>query len=338
MITVVSRLISGATRMVGSSIVAPSATSWVTAFLLAAFYRRPRVERAVDDLRLAHGLIATFWARRGRRLGMRDRAAFRDAFEGMGSSRGRGWLDHAALRAGGAKLLGDWFPEAWEDDARRAYGIAFPTPAERARFDPGARLTHARLGLLAPPNAPPERQVWATYPPVELPNREAALELLRQPERWPDFSCAGGRFTPVRAGGLLGQTFEIHLAAHPTPHLLLATRGYVTCTAAHFEGDGLRDAFAHLPEHLTAVPSNAQQIGYIELTTHRGHFMGHGISRLLIYTTAGQTLVRDVGSWDPLAPLLALGYRTGGHDAQVAFWGPDDPELGMLAQLALVTA
>jgi hypothetical protein len=333
----VSRLISGATRLAGSSIVAPSATNWVSAFLLAAFYRRPRAERSVDDLRLAHGVLATFWARQGRRLSARDRTEFRSAFEDGGLSRVRGRLDQAALRAGGAKLLGDWFPEAWDDVERRAYGIAFPTRAERDHFDPGARLKHARLGPLAPPGAPAERQIWATYPPVELRNPKQALALLSQPERWPDFSCAGGRFTPVRAGGLLGQTFEIHLAAHPTPHLLLATRGYVTCTAVHFCGEPLETAIERIPGHLAAVPSDAERIGYVELTTHRGHFMGRGISRLLIYATAGRTLVRDVGSWDPLPPLLAVGYKAGGHDAQVAFWGPDDPEVGMLAQLALLT-
>ena len=333
----VSKLVSGVGRMVGSSIVGASAMDWASAFLLAAFYRRPRAERTVEDLRLAHGVLATFWQRQGRRLGVRDRAAFRNAFGDRGLSRVRGRLDNAALRAGGAKLLGEWFPEAWDDVERRAYGIAFPTRAEREQFDPSVRLKHAGLGPLSQPSAPPKRQAWATYPPVELPNPEAALELLTQPERWPDFSCAGGRFTPVHAGGLLGQTFEIHLAAHPTPHLLLATRGYVTCTAVHFAGEPLKSAFAAIPKHLAAVPSDAQLIGYIELTTHRGHFMGRGISRLLIYRTSRQTLVRDVGSWDPLAPLLALGYKAGGHNAQVAFWGPDDPELGMLAQLALVT-
>ena len=35
------------------------------------------------------------------------------------------------------------------------------------------------------------------------------------------------------------------------------------------------------------------------------------ISRLLIYATPSATLVRDVGSWDPLAPLLAIGYKAG---------------------------
>ena len=36
--------------------------------------------------------------------------------------------------------------------------------------------------------------------------------------------------------------------------------------------------------------------------------------------------------------LAAAAYRAGGHDAQVAFWGPEDPEASMLAQLAIVTA
>jgi hypothetical protein len=332
----VSKLISGVARMVGSSIVSPGATSWASAFLMASFYRRPRGERAVEDLRLAHGVLATFWAREGRRLRARDRTAFSDAFGKGGLSRVRGSLDNEALKAGGARLLGGWFPEAWDDENRRAYGVAFPTVEERREFDPSARLHHARLRPLSPPTMPPAKQVWATYPPVQLGNPEAALKLLLEPARWPDFSCAGGRFTPVRAGGLVGQTFEIHLAVNPTPHLLLATRGYVTCTAVHRRGNGLHDAIAAIPPRLRALPDGAVPLALIELTTHRGHFMGRGISRLIVYDDDGQTLVRDVGSWDPLAPVLAVGYKTGGHQAQVAFWGPSDPELGMLAQLAVV--
>jgi hypothetical protein len=326
-----SKLISGVTRMVGSSIVGPGGVRWASAFLMAAFYRRPRTDREVEDLRLAHGVLATYWAQQRRRLGARDRSVFREAFGA------RRTLDRAALREGAARLLGEWFPDAWDDHGRRAYGIAFPTETDRDAFDPGERLRHARLGPLSPPSEASARQVWATYPPVELANPDAALELLLDPPRWPDFSCAGGRFTPVGRGSLPGQTFEIHLAVHPTPHLLLATRGYVTCTAVHVEGEGLAGAFAAIPNHLQVLPAGTEPRAYIELTTHRGHFMGRGISRLLLYRVDGQTFVRDVGSWDPLAPLLAIGYRAGGHHAQVAFWGPRDPELGMLAQLAIVT-
>src|SRR6267378_2676595 len=120
-----SRLISGATRMVGSSIVGPGATGWASSFLMSSFYRRPRSARAVEDLRLAHGVLASFWARQDRRLRASDRRVFVDAFGARSLSRLRGSLDNGKLRAGGARLLGDWFPSAWDDLDRRAYGIAF---------------------------------------------------------------------------------------------------------------------------------------------------------------------------------------------------------------------
>ena len=55
--------------------------------------------------------------------------------------------------------------------------------------------------------------------------------------RWPDFGCAGGRFTALRSGGLEGQTFEIEVVAHPAPRTPVFTRGYVTATgSAHGAG------------------------------------------------------------------------------------------------------
>ncbi|MDX6642674.1 MAG: hypothetical protein QOD76_636 [Solirubrobacteraceae bacterium] len=330
---------TGATtaRMVGSSIVAPSAAPWVTGFLNAAFYARPPVERRVDDLRLAHGIVATLWASRDRRLGVRDRAAFQRAFGEADRASGHS-LHPAALREGGVALLGDWFREAWDDPARREYGIAFATRAARRAFDPAARLRHGALRALTPPRKPPDRQVWATYSPVSVPDPEAALAFLRDPARWPDMASAAGRFTPVRRGGLEGQTFEIHLALHPGARALFPTRGYVTCTALHTRGAALKVAIDAMREHVEAVPDGAEPLAYIELTTHRGHFMGRGISRLILYAAGGAAFVRDVGSWDPLPLHLAAAYAAGGHDAQVAFWGSEDPEAGMLAQLALVTS
>ena len=91
--------------MLGSSIVAPSGASWATGFLNAAFYRRPREERSVEELRLAHCILGTAWWRRGRRLGARERGAFHDAFDAR-------QLDRDALLEGAAEMLGDWFPEA----------------------------------------------------------------------------------------------------------------------------------------------------------------------------------------------------------------------------------
>ena len=162
------------------------------------------------------------------------------------------------------------------------------------------------------------------------------MALLEDPARWPDISSAAGRFTRCGRAGSQGQTFEIHLALHPGPRALFATRGYVTCTALHLDGDGLRRAFEDVRDH-AELPDGANPMGFIELTTHKGHFMGRGISRLLVYED-GSAFVCDVGSWDPMSPLLAAGYAAGGHEAQVAFWGPDDSELGMLAQLAVITA
>lgn len=328
---------TAAARMAGSSIVAPTGVAWATHFLNAAFYSRPREERTVDDLRLAHGILSTLWAQRGRRLGVRDRAKLQRAF-GKHGPLAFGKLDAEQLRTGAAQLLGDWFPAAWDDSARRAYGIAFPSVEERRAFDPAARLRRGSMRTLAPPRRPPERQTWATYPPVPLPDPEAALALLQDPPRWPDFSSAAGRFTPVRRGGLEDQTFEIHLALQPGAHALFATRGYVTCTALELGGAGLQQAVSALGEHVEAAPAGARPLAFIELTTHKGHFMGRGISRLVVYDDGGEASVRDVGSWDQMSPLLAAGYKAGGHEAQLLFWGPDDPESGMLAQLALVSA
>ena len=50
----------------------------------------------------------------------------------------------------------------------------------------------------------------------------------------------------------------------------------------------------------------------------------------------GSGWVLDVGEWDPLPLPQAAAYRGGGRAAQHAFWGPGDPELSMLEQLARV--
>jgi hypothetical protein len=323
-------------RMAGSSIIAPGGAPWAADFLNAAFYARRRKARTVDDLRLAHGILATRWAELGRRLRAGDLRAFHSAFGGH-RVRGLGRLRREALLDGAASLLGDWFPEAWDDPTRRAYGIAFPTRAAARAFDPAARLRHGVLGRLTPPREPAERQEWATYPPVPLPDPEAAVALLRDPPRWPDMASANGRFTPVRSRGLEGQTFEILLALHRVPRALLVTRGYVTCTAVHLRGPRLREAVDAMAARVEAMPDRGEPLAYVELTTHHGHFMGRAVSRLIVYSDGGNAYIRDVGSWDPLPPHLAAAYATGGHAAQTAFWGPDDVEASMLAQLALVS-
>ena len=150
----------GFARMTGSSIAARDAAPWITDFLNAAFYRRPIADREVDDLRLAFAIVTTYWYRKDpkRRLRMADLSAFHRAF---GSSRfdtvrsGRGALCREELLDGASRLIGDWFPDAYADDARRGWGIAFPTVVDRAAYDPAHRLALARLGRLTPESAPP---------------------------------------------------------------------------------------------------------------------------------------------------------------------------------------
>ena len=331
-------------RMPGSSIAAGSSAGWVTDFLNAAYYAHPRHERHPAELRLAHGILATRWHREARRLGARDLPAFARAWTALRLSAdgGRGRLTGEALLEGAAELLGPWFPEAWADPARRAHGIAFETVAERTRFVPASRLHGAALAELTPPEAPSARRQRSTYPAVELPDPDAALALLQDPARWPDIGSGGGRFTAVRPGGLEGQTFEIEVVLEAVPRAPVFTRGYVTCTALWLEGDRVLGPSVRALDSLVAgdvLPPGAEPLAHVELTTHAGHFLGRAISHLVAFRTAdGRAYIRDVGEWDPLPLPLAAAYAGGGAAAQHAFWGPDDPQLSMLVQLAQVSA
>jgi hypothetical protein len=337
-------------RMAGSSIAAPAAAGWVTDFLNAAYYARPEAARETRDLRLAYGIITTRWANLGgRRLGAGDVLALHRAY-GRLRLRGRGRLDRAALLRGAPTLVGDWFADAWADDRRRAHGIAFPTATARDLFTPERRLHHAALGPLTPPLMTPDKQHWATYDPVALPDPGAALRLLQRPERWPDIASAGGRFTALRSGGLLGQTFEIEVVAEPTPRSPVFTRGYVTCTtlvAANDDPVRLATAITDLHDRYRAgagdtarpiLPPDAEPLALVILTTHEGHFLGRALSHLLIWRDQNATWIRDIGAWDRLAPHLAAAYRVAGRAAQHEFWGPAPPARSMLAQLAVVSS
>jgi hypothetical protein len=304
----------------------------------------------VDDLRLAFCILTTAWYRKpaGQRLRMTDLPAFHRAFGAARldtSTSGRGVLDRPQLLAGAAALLGAWFPEAYADDSRRAWGIAFPTVADREAYDHGRRLALASLGELTPERAPLDEQVWHTYPPVEMPSAEAVVGALTRPETWPDFASEIGRFTPLRPGGLLGQTFEIEVAAGTEAGVPIYTRGYVTVTrlvtpedpeglAAYFAG--VEDGLARFGEdEPRAVPEGGRPVAGLDLTTHAGHFMGSGHNRLLLYVDEGRAFVRAAGTWDPMPWHLAQAYRHAGSDAQHAFWGRGDVEAqSMLHQLA----
>jgi hypothetical protein len=247
--------------------------------------------------------------------------------------------------AGAVELLGDWFPAAYADDERRAWGIAFADLAERAAYDPARRLALARLGKLTPEHAPPSDQVWHTYPAVEMPSVEAVVGALTRPETWPDYASEIGRFTPLRAGGLLGQTFEIEVAAGTESGRPLFTRGYVTITrlVTPDGADALAAYVAEFEEGLArygdkeprAVPEGRTAVVGFDLTTHAGHFMGAGHNRLILFEHEDRTWVRAAGTWDPMPWHIDKAYDIAGHDAQHAFWGEGGVErLSMLHQLA----
>jgi hypothetical protein len=341
-------------RMTGSSIAGRDAAGWVTDFLNAAYYRRPVAEREVDDLRLTFAILTTYWYRQEvpRRLRLAD---LRDFHRAYGRRRfdteqsGRGLLNRVQLLEGAAKLLGDWFPDAYADHTRRGWGIAFPSVEERAAYDPGRRLELAKLGKLTPESAPPEQQTWHTYPPVAMPSVEGVVSALTRPETWPDYASELGRFTPLRRGGLDGQTFEIEVAAGTDSGRPIFTRGYVTITRLVTPDDpaALRTYFEELEAGLArygdneprAVPEGGEPVVGFDLTTHEGHFMGAGHNRLILYTHEGGVWVRAAGTWDPMPWHIDQSYRRAGRAAQHAYWGEGDvARLSMLHQLAQAVA
>ncbi|MDQ2700380.1 MAG: hypothetical protein M3Y23_03520 [Actinomycetota bacterium] len=337
-------------RMSGSSIAGRDAAFWVTDFLNAAYYRRPADERSLDDLRAAWAVLTTRWYQNpGRRLRVTDLPAFHRAFgaERFDTSKAkRGTLSRDQLLEGASSLIGDWFPDALADDARRGWGIAFETTEDRDAYDPGSRMALGKLGPLTPEHAPPEEQTWHTYDPVEVPSAEGAIRVLTAPETWPDLATEVGRFTPLRPGGLADQTFEIDVAAGTDSGRPIFTRGYVTITALVTPDDpgALAAWFDSLDQGLaaygddepSALPPGAKPLVGFDLTTHQGHFMGSGHNRLYLYEHEGRAWVRAAGTWDPMPWHIKQSYRVAGRDAQHAFWGRGAIEsASMLHQLAL---
>src|SRR5689334_14342273 len=99
----------------------------------------PLAERDVDDLRLAFAILTTYWYRQDvpRRLRLGDLRAFHEAYARHRFETdlsGRGLLTRDQLLEGAVQLVGGWFPDAYADDARRAWGIAFPSVVERNRY------------------------------------------------------------------------------------------------------------------------------------------------------------------------------------------------------------
>jgi hypothetical protein len=341
-------------RMTGNSIAARDAAPWVTDFLNAAYYRRAVDDREVDDLRFAFSVLTTYWYNKDtqRRLHANDLLAFHRAYgsERFATDRSaRGTLSRAQLQEGAARLIGDWFPAAYADDARRGWGIAFETAEAKAQYNPERRRVLAKLGPLTPESAPPDEQTWHTYPPVAVPSVEGIVGALLAVETWPDYASEIGRFTPLREGGLDGQTFEIEVAAGTDSGRPVFTRGYVTITQLVTPDDpeALARYFAELEDGLArygddeprAVPEGGVPVVGFDLTTHQGHFMGNGHNRLILYTLDGKAYVKAAGTWDRMPWHIDRAYRIAGSQAQHAFWGQGEVErLSMLHQLVKAVA
>jgi hypothetical protein len=337
-------------RMTGSSIAAPDAAGWVTDFLNAAYYKRRPELRDLADLRLAFAIITTRWHQQGhRRLRAPDVVAFHRAFGRDrfvdGARSPRGVLDRDQLLEGACRLIGPWFADAYPDDARRGWGIAFATPEDKAAYRPEERLRAAVLGPLSPPQRPGQEQIWHTYPPVPVPSSAGAIAALSRTETWPDYASAIGRFTPLRSTGLAGQTFEIEVVAHLASWAPVFTRGYVTITrlVAEENPGALREYVVELNRDLErfgrdeppALPPGAEPVLAFDLTTHEGHFMGRARNRLLLFEESGQAYLRAAGTWDEMPWHLDQAYRHAGYAAQHAFWGMGTEEESMLHQIAV---
>ena len=320
--------------------------------MVARVRRDAPAERDVDDLRFAFSVLTTYWYRAHptRKLRIADLPAFHRAFGAerfSADESARGTLSREALERGAAALIGDWFPEAYADPARRGWGIAFPTAEERDAYDHRHRMKLAKLEELTAEGAPLDQQVWHTYDPVAVSSPEAVIAAITKPETWPNYATEIGRFTPLRPGGLAGQTFEIEVAANTRTAVPVFTRGYVTITTLVTPAD--RQALAAWFEALEAgmaaygnvkrvVPEGGEPLVGFDLTTHRGHFMGSGHNRLVLYTHAGKAYLRAVGTWDPMPWHVDRAYKAAGSEAQHAFWGRgEDPALSMLHQIALQT-
>src|SRR4051812_17050481 len=165
-------------RMTGSSVARPHAPRRVTHLPNPPDYPPAPEGRDVDDLRLASAIVTTRWHRLGhRRLRLGDvvplHSAFgRDRFVD-GARSARGTLDRGQLLDGACRLHGPWFADAYADDERRGWGIAFETAGEREAYDPEVRLRLARLRPPPPPQAPPPGADRAHHPPAGEPARDA---------------------------------------------------------------------------------------------------------------------------------------------------------------------
>jgi hypothetical protein len=340
-------------RMAGSSIAGRDAAAWVTHFLNACYYGVPRGSRDLENLRIAWGVLTTYWHQLGggplRAYHLRRfHHSFRAARSTGGSRYPRGLLDRDQLVDGAAQLVGPWFNEARSDPGRIGWGVVFQTSADHDLYVPEVRLRRTRLRPISPPAAPPSEQTWHTYQQVPIPGVDDLVAVLEATETWSHFATDVGRFTALRSGPLRGQTFEIEVIAELARHLPMLTRGYVTVTQVldRSQPAALQDQVAILaanvarrgPDAPEVLPATGNPTHLVELTTHTGHFLGRARNYLLVFETGDGAYVRTIGNWDPMPWYVRLSYAYEGADAQRTFWGLESPEHSMLRQFARAAA
>lgn len=335
--------------LTGTATTDAASTFWARQLLNTAYYDHPEDERDLDNLRLALGVLNTWWQRHDyRKVRPFDLPAFDSAFGRRlalaAAHIGRRPLSRDELLAGAGRLLGDWFVDAWHDDDRRAWGIAFETAADRDAYQPDRRIDINAFGPITPPRAADAERTWHTYAPVPGPSAAALIDALEHTERWPDYASELGVFTPTLHGPLLSQTLEVQLLK-PVPGLVHPLRSYVSVTqllgrdrpeALDAHVASLNAAVATWGEgDETVVPVDATAHLALDLTAHMGHFLGRARETLVVYEQAGRAYIRSTGTWDPLPPRLKTVYESWGKKQQEDFWGVEHPARSMLCQLAL---
>ena len=310
-------------RMAGTSTAAPDAAPWVTDFLNAAYYARPAGGAvASDDLRLAFTILTTRWWRKGpRRLHLTDLPRFHRAFgrQRISARGGSGGSTREDLLAGAERLLGAWFAEGYGDPARTGWGIVFATP-RRAR---GVHPRGAAAVRAARPDDParsPRRATSSGSPtrPCRCPTSRSPSRASPRPSGGPTRGSDHGRFTPLRTGGLPGQTFEIEVVAGAGTRHPLITRGYVTATRRLRTRATRRGSRPPSPASRPAwrtwaapSPPASRRSPSWSSRPHAGHFIGPAVSNLLLTAGPGGGTLRDVGVWEPMAFPQRTAYRLG---------------------------
>ena len=249
---------------------------------------------------------------------------------------------------GAARLLGDWFPEAYADDARRGWGIAFTSPGDRAGYDPGHRMALARLGRLTPERAPRRRADVAHLSGGRdarggRGRRGAHRSRRRGPTTRPRSAasrrCAAaastGRHSRSRSPpGQKGAARSSRAATSRSRACVTAADPAALAAWVEALEDGLARYGVDEP---AAVPGRRHGAGRARPDDpRRATSWARATTGCCSSPTAGTAWVRAAGTWDPMPWPINQAYRIAGRDAQHAFWGQGNlVAKSLLHQLAL---